>query len=80
MIKFSSKNKKVITSSSLGSYLLFPDNYDWNEWLLYSLVNIFSNKVLAITDNKQFRYANVVIAAKVIFIAKSLNINSKEIM
>lgn len=71
-------NKKILSSSMLNSFLMFPEGYEWNQWILYSLINKFSDKVVAITDNARFRRRSGYVIAKVIFIDKSLNIDSYE--
>lgn len=68
-----SKNN-IFSASSINTYNMFPEGYEWNQWILYSLIKKYSDKVNAITNNRQFRSSHGKVDSKVIFIDKKLNI------
>ena len=71
-------NKKFLSSEMLSSYVMFPEGYDWNQWILYSLINKYSDKVVAITDSNVFRRRSGCVTAKVIFVDKNTGVTSYE--
>ena len=69
-------NKKILSATMINSFIMFPEGYEWNQWILYSLINKFSDKVIAITNSSMFRRRSGHVIAKVIFIDRNLGIDS----
>ena len=55
-------------------YLLPKIGLPWNSWLIYSIINKWSNKITTFVTDPQFRYAEPV------FVLKNTGIESKEML
>lgn len=66
----------IFSAASINTFYMFPEGYEWNQWILYSLINKYSDAVNAITNSRQFRSSHGKVDSKVIFIDKKLNIYS----
>lgn len=51
------KDKEVLVLQNINYSLLPRINVQWNEWLVYSIINKWSSKYKVITSSNQFRYS-----------------------
>ena len=67
------KEDGFIVGTKLSHLYLLPKiGVQWNSWLIYSIINKWSNKITTLVTDPQFRYAEPV------FVLKNTGIESKE--
>lgn len=67
------KEDGFIVGTKLSHLYLLPKiGMQWNSWLIYSIINKWSNKITTLVTDPQFRYAEPV------FVLKNTGIESKE--
>ncbi|MGN1222788.1 MAG: DNA-directed RNA polymerase subunit alpha C-terminal domain-containing protein [Christensenellales bacterium] len=66
----------IFSAASINTYYMFPEGYEWNQWIIYSLIKKYSDKVNVFTSSRQFRSSHGKVESKVIFTEKKLNISS----
>lgn len=67
------KEDGFIVGTKLSHLYLLPKiGLPWNSWLIYSIINKWSNKITTLVTDPQFRYAEPV------FVQKNTGIESKE--